>query len=157
MQFGFSTAGVILLLMLFVPNIIWARNRPAGYEELSAHESRILLALERIGQVATTCASVVFVCPQGFSFSWALWLCAALLLMVLYEVAWIRYFRGGRKLADMYAPLGPIPLPLAFLPVVAFVLLGIWCWSPVTVVAAVVLGTGHIGIHAGHLRELRAR
>lgn len=77
--------------------------------------------------------------------------------MLLYELAWVRYFGGGEELAGMYAPLGPIPVPIASLPVAAFVLLGVWCQSPVTVASAAVLGVGHIGIHLGHLRELSAR
>lgn len=120
-------------------------------EELARHESRVLLAFERVGQAATTCAAIVFVCPQGLSLPWLLWLVAATALMLLYELAWVRYFRGGEELIGMYAPLGPIPVPLASLPVVAFVLLGVWCQSPVTVISVVILGIGHIGIHLGHL------
>ena len=112
---------------------------------------------ERVGQVLTTTSAVVFVCPRGFSFPWVLWLAAACVLMVLYEVAWVRYFRDGEKLDGMYQPLGPIPVPIASLPVAAFLLLGIWCQSPIAVVSAVILGIGHIGIHLGHLRELSAR
>ncbi|MDO4538956.1 MAG: hypothetical protein Q4B54_12400 [Coriobacteriales bacterium] len=154
MEFGFSPVGAVFLAMLFVPNIRWAKSQPAGYEALSKRENKTLLALERVGQVATSCAAVVFVCPQGFSLPWALWLMAACVLMLLYEVAWVRYFRGGGKLAAMYQPLGFIPVPIASLPVGAFVLLGVWYRSPVAVLAAVVLGVGHIGIHLGHLREL---
>lgn len=51
----------------------------------------------------------------------------------------------------MYASLGPIPVPLASLPVAAFGLLGVWCQSPVAVISAVILGIGHVGIHLGHL------
>ena len=154
MQFGFSIVGVVFLAMLFVPNIIWGRNQPPGYAEISKNENRILLALERIGEVAATCTAVIFVCPQGFSFPWLLWLIAAFALMVLYEIAWMRYFKGGGELADMYRPLGPIPIPLASLPVAAIFLLGVWYQSPLTLIAAVVLGIGHIGIHLGHVREL---
>ena len=31
-HFGFSYMGVIFLLLLFVPNIIWSKNLPDGYE-----------------------------------------------------------------------------------------------------------------------------
>ena len=154
MQFGFSIVGVVFLAMLFVPNILWGRHLPAGYAEISKNENRILLALERIGEVATSCAAVIFVCPQGFSFPWLLWLVVAFALMILYEIAWARYFKGGEALADMYTPLGPIPIPLASLPVVAAILLGIWYQSPITVIAGVILGIGHICIHLGHVREL---
>lgn len=154
MQFGFSIVGVVFMAMLFIPNLRWAKNQPTGYDELAKHEDRVLLALERVGEVACTCCAVVFVCPRGFSMPWLLWLLAAFGLMILYEVAWFRYFRGGERLDGMYQPLGPIPVPIASLPVVAFLLLGVWCQSPVSVIAAVVLGIGHIGIHLGHLREL---
>ena len=157
MQFGFSIVGVVFLAMLFVPNIRWAKSQPPGYEEISRHEDKALLLFERIGQVLATCSAVVFVCPQGFSLPWLLWLLIAFLLMLLYEAAWIRYFKGGEKLVDMYRPLGPIPVPIASLPVVAFALLGIWHQSPIAVIAAVILGISHIGIHLGHLRELSAR
>ena len=157
MQFGFSIVGVVFLAMLFIPNIKWAKNQPLGYEELSRRENKTLLAFERVGQVLATTSAVVFVCPQGFSFPWLLWLIAAFALMVLYEIAWMRYFKGGGELADMYRPLGPIPIPLASLPVVAIFLLGVWYQSPLTLIAAIVLGIGHIGIHLGHVRELSGR
>ena len=82
---------------------------------------------------------------------------AAFLLMLLYEVAWVRYFKGGEKLDGLYQPLGPIPVPIASLPVAALVLLGVWYQSPITVIAAIILGIGHVGIHLGHLRELSTR
>ena len=157
MQFGFSVVGVIFLLMLFVPNIRWAKNQPRGYEELASHENKTLLMFERIGQVLTTCSAVVFVCPRGLSFPWLLLLVVAFSLMVLYEVAWVRYFKDGEKLDGMYQPLGPIPVPIASLPVAAFLLLGVWYQSPIAVAAAAILGVGHIGIHVGHLRELPER
>ena len=97
MQLGFSIIGVVFLAMLFVPNIRWAKNQPAGYSELAARENKTVLTLERIGQAATTCCAVVFVSPKGFSFPWILWLCVAIVCMALYETAWLRYFRNGEK------------------------------------------------------------
>ena len=154
MQFGFSIAGALFLAMLFIPNILWSRHLPEGYDELSKRENRVLLGFERVGEVLATCTAVIFVCPKGWSFPWLLWLVAAFALMVLYEIAWVRYFKSDGQVADMYRPLGPIPIPLASLPVAALLLLGIWCLSPATIAAAVILGIGHIGIHLGHLREL---
>lgn len=155
MEFGFSWVGVAFLLMLFVPNIIWSRNMPLGYDVLARSENRALLAFERVGEVMACVTAVVFVCPQGFSPPWVLWLLVSLLLMLLYEAAWVRFFKDGSNLATMYAPLGIIPVPLASLPVLALLLLGVWCLSPFTVAAAVILGIGHIGIHASHARQLR--
>jgi hypothetical protein len=149
-----SVVGSAFLLALFIPNIRWAKRQPAGYEELQKRESRVLLVLERVGQVLTTCTSLIFVCPEGASFSWVLVLVAAALLMILYEIAWIRYFRDGERLDGMYQPLGSVPVPIASLPIAAFVLLGIWHKSPLAAISAIILAVGHIGIHLGHLHEL---
>ncbi|MGI6217615.1 MAG: hypothetical protein ACOYIK_08395 [Coriobacteriales bacterium] len=157
MNLGISPVGILFLAALFVPNIIWARDLPEGYEELSRGESRVLLILERVGQVLTTVAAIIFVPTDEFGWPSLAWLLVALVLMILYEIAWARYFRHGRSLGYMYAPLGPIPVPIATLPVIAFILLGIWCGSPVLVLSAAILGVGHIGIHARHYRELRDR
>ena len=54
MRFGFSIVGAVFLAMLFIPNIKWAKHQPLGYEELSQHENKTLLAFERVGQVLTT-------------------------------------------------------------------------------------------------------
>ena len=66
---------------------------------------------------------------------------------------WVASF-CGEKLDGMYRPLGPVPVPIATLPVAALALLGSWYQSPIAVIAAVILGIGHIGIHLEHLREL---
>lgn len=42
MNFGFSYVGVIYLLMLFIPNGIWAKNMPEGYLEVAKYENKIL-------------------------------------------------------------------------------------------------------------------
>ena len=44
-HFGFSYIGLIWLLMLFVPNIIWTKNKPSGYEESTKKEKKVLLLL----------------------------------------------------------------------------------------------------------------
>lgn len=106
-----------------------------------------------MGQVLTTCTSLIFVCPGGASFPWVLVLIAAALLMILYEIAWVRYFRDGEKLDGMYQLRGPVPVPIASLPVAAFALLGIWHKSPLAAISAIIIAVGHIGIHLGHLHE----
>lgn len=60
-HFGFSYIGFLFLLMLFIPNIIWTRHKPKDYEKYVVHENKVLLLLERIGQVlvcviAVTCS-----------------------------------------------------------------------------------------------------
>lgn len=150
---GFSYVGVFYLLLLFVPNLIWARHQPEGYETQSEHPA--LLLFERAGQVCVTCCAVIF---SDFNLrpwtSWSLWLAASALLMALYEVWWVRYFRSPRRLSDFYSSLWGIPLAGAVLPVLAFLMLGIYGKVVWMVLSAGILGIGHIGIHVQHRRQL---
>ena len=124
-NFGFSYIGLLFLLMLFVPNILWAKRKPQGYTDEG--ENKILLAFERTGEVLTSCCALIFLDFNIHKWSlWSLWLLAAFALMILYEAWWLRYFRSERKLADFYSGILGIPLAGATLPVAAFFLLGIY-------------------------------
>lgn len=150
---GFSYTGLIFLLLLFIPNIIWIGKKPQGYS--AEKESKILLFFERTGEVLTCCCALVF---SDFNIhkwtAWSWWLAAAFALMALYELWWIRYFRSERKLADFYSNLFFIPLAGATLPVMAFFLLGIYGKVVWMLIAVIFLGIGHIGIHMQHKREM---
>ena len=39
-HFGFSYVGLIFMIMLMVPNIIWAKNQPQGYT--AENENKVL-------------------------------------------------------------------------------------------------------------------
>lgn len=57
-RLGFSYVGLTFLAMLFIPNIIWAKNQPQGYNP--ENENRILLAFERLGEALTTTLALIF-------------------------------------------------------------------------------------------------
>ncbi len=46
---GFSYMGLIFLLMLFIPNLIWMKKIPQGYT--SEQENKCLLFLERLREI----------------------------------------------------------------------------------------------------------
>ena len=89
MNFGFSYVGLIFLIMLMLPNIAWTKNQPKDYEKYVVNENKVLLALERIGEVLVSCAALIF---SDFNFrpwsSWSWWLVLSFALMVLYEIYW---------------------------------------------------------------------
>ena len=156
MEFGFSYVGLVYLIMLFVPNILWGRAKPEGYDAFAANENRYLLAMERIGEVAVTCIVLIF---SDFNLRpwswWSLWLAVSFSAMVLYEIYWIGYFRSPRTMKDQYGSMLGIPVPGASLPIVAFLLLAVYGCNPILGIAAMILGIGHIGIHLAHARECR--
>lgn len=47
MHFGFSYVGLVYLVMLMLPNIIWTKNQPKDYEKYAPNENKVLLAFER--------------------------------------------------------------------------------------------------------------
>ena len=154
MHFGFSYIGLIFLLMLMVPNLIWTRNQPKDYEKYAEKENKVLLILERVGEVLTSCAALIF---SDFNLKpWSLrslWLAAAFLMMILYEIFWIRYFRSKKTMADFYRSILGIPVAGATLPVIAFMLLAVYGKNAVLGVAVIILGIGHIGIHLMHKKD----
>ena len=153
-HFGFSYIGLIFLLLLFIPNIIWTRKIPQGYT--AAKENKILLFLERTGEILTCCCSLIF---SDFNIhkwtAWSWWLIAAFVLMAMYELWWIRYFQSERKLTDFYSSFSSIPLAGATLPVTAFFMLGIYGKVIWMIIATIILGIGHIGVHLQHWKELQ--
>lgn len=156
MHFGFSYIGLLFLIMLTAPNLLWTKNKPKDYDKYAANEKKVLLAMERIGEAAVSCLALIFsdFNVQGVS-TWGIWLLAACTLMILYEVYWIRYFKSAKTMRDFYSSLLGIPVAGATLPVAAFFLLGIYGRNPLLIVAVVILGIGHIGIHMEHRKELQ--
>lgn len=148
---GFSYVGLIYLCMLFIPNLFWTKNKPAGYDELVKTENKLLVGLERTGEVLVTIIAVIF---SDFNLPvpsmWSVWLIISFLLLLLYEIWWIHYFRSEHTLKDFYGSYLGIPVPGTLLPVIAFFLLGIYGKVVWLLLATIILGIGHVGIHLQH-------
>lgn len=157
-HFGFSYVGLVYLLMLFLPNAIWAKHKPEGYEQEVKKENKVLQVLERIGEALSSCCVLIFSdFNVRLSSAWSVWLLASFLLMLLYEVYWVRYFRSERKLSDFYRGICGIPVAGATLPVCAFFLLGIYGSNVFLLASTILLGIGHIGIHLQHRKEVSGK
>ena len=155
MTFGFSYIGLIFLAMLFVPNIFWTKNKPKDYEKYVGNENKVLLALERIGEIAVCCVVLIFSDFNINSISaWSLWLLTAFMIMILYELYWIRYFKSEKTMKDFYSSFMGVPVAGATLPVTAFLLLGVYGKNLILIISAIILGIGHIGIHLNHRKEI---
>ena len=155
MRFGFSYVGLLYLIMLMIPNLIWAKNKPGDYDRYAGNENRILLFLERTGEILVSVIVLVF---PDFNLRawtpWSLWLAASFLLMILYELYWIRYFKSGKTMRDQYRRFCGFPVAGATLPVIAFFLLGVYGLNVWLIIAVIILGIGHVGIHLRHEKEV---
>ncbi|MBR1797066.1 MAG: alpha/beta hydrolase [Clostridiales bacterium] len=155
MSLGFSYIGLIMLLMLFVPNAIWTKNQPKDYDKYAASENKVLQAFERVGQFIVTPAALIFsdFNPKAWNF-WCWVLILALLNLLVYDIAWVRYFKSEKTMKDFYKGFLGMPLAFATYPVIAFFLLGIFGGNIIMVIGSVLLGIGHIGIHVQHAKEV---
>ena len=157
MQLGFSYVGLIFLAMLLIPNLLWTKNQPKDYEKYVTQENKVLRGFERVGEAAVTCVALIF---RDFNIHpwtlWSLWLVAASLGMILYEIYWFRYFKSKKTMADFYSSLLGVPVAGAVLPVCAFFFLGVCGKNIWMLISVLVLGIGHIGIHWNHKREIKS-
>ena len=154
MNLGFSYIGLIYLIMLMIPNMIWSKNKPVNYDKYSKNESKVLLVFERVGEVGNTCLALIFSDFNVNSISyWSIVLLVSFVLLLLYEIYWIRYFRSSKSMKDQYCSLLGIPVAGATLPVLSFLLLGVYGKNIFLIVSTVILGIGHIGIHLNHRKE----
>lgn len=153
-HFGFSYVGLIYLIMLFVPNLLWVKNKPEGYEEYAGSENRILLAFERIGEVLVSVSVLIFSDFNIRKTYWCIWLAVSFVFMLCYEAYWIKYFKSKRAMKDFYSSFCGIPVAGATLPVCAFFLLGIYGCNVFLLISVVILGIGHIGIHLQHKAQI---
>ena len=64
-------------------------------------------------------------------------------------------FGSEKEMRDFYRGFAGVPLAGATLPVAAFFLLGIYGRNIPMIVSTVILGIGHIGIHAAHSNEVK--
>ena len=156
MHFGFSYVGLIFLVMLFIPNMFWTKNQPAGYEKHAKNENKILLIFERTGEVSVSCLLLIFsdFNPKGIS-PREIWLGLALISMVLYEFYWVRYFKSDKEMRDFYRGFLGIPVAGATLPVLAVIFISVYGKNPFLLLADIILGIGHIGIHLMHKKQLK--
>ncbi len=157
MNFGFSYVGLIYLVMLFTPNIIWSRNLPTDYDKYAGSENKVLLGFERVGEVLVSTLCLIF---SDFNIGsirpWSIVLLVSFLLMILYEIYWTRYFLSEKTMSDMYSSILGIPVAGATLPVLAFGLMAVYGGNLPMLIAVIILGIGHIGIHLAHRKEAEA-
>ena len=156
-HFGFSYIGLIWLLMLTIPNLIWLKNKPEGYEESANKENKVLLIFEKIGQALVTVIALIFsdfnIDLHSRSASTLVVLGVSFILMVFYELYWIRYFKSKKTLKDFYSSFLGVPVAGATYPILAFFVLGLYGSNAFMLLAVTILGIGHIGIHIQHRNE----
>lgn len=136
---GFSLLGLVVALAVLAPNLLLVAAPPLEPMP-TARVPVVLTALERVGQALCLVTPVVFV-PDHLNWWWMLVVAAAL---GGYYALWARYLLRGRRGAALYEPWWRIPVPMAILPVTAFLAAAAGLGNGWLAIAALVLAAGHI-------------
>ena len=136
---GFSVAGLLVGLAILLPSLLLLPFPARGTPQLPA-ESLGLTLLERGGPVRCQQRATNTSDAPG---SWW-WGAAVVVCVLVYYGLWIRFFSTGRPFLALYAPVGPIPVPMAIFPVLAFLCCAAWLSNWWLAAAAVVLAVGHV-------------
>jgi hypothetical protein len=151
---AFPLGGIITLAVL-LPNILAVFFPPTirlkNVTQSNNKRLQIMTVVERIGQVGS------WVIPFFYQLALASVIDAvALAIMIgalaLYYAGWIRYLVLGRAEELFYSSLLSIPLPMAVMPVIYFLSASVLLGSIWLMLAAVLLGVGHISVswlHSG--------
>mgnify|MGYP003677459720 CR=1 FL=1 len=148
---GFSLAGAAVSLAILAPDALLIFFRPVDTAP-PIRSPRLLTWLERGGQAL--CLVAPALTGQDPGDPW--WLAAVIACIAVYISLWARYLATGRRFATLYAPLGPIPVPMAVFPIAAFLLAAAWLGSGWSALAAVILAAGHIPLALASARATRA-
>lgn len=134
----FSIAGAVVSLVVLLPNLLLVAFPPRAASPTRG-AGPIATILERAGQAG--CLVLPFLFGGPAVGSW--WLVPLVLAVGAYLALWGRYL-VERRTASLYRPLGPLPIPMAVFPVLAFLSAGGWLDSVAVGVAALVLAAGHL-------------
>lgn len=137
---AFSVLGLALGLAVLAPSLSLLAFKPAdGLPDVRV--PLIFVVLERAGQLS--CLALAMFTPLEVDG----WLAAAGACLLAYYALWGRYF-AGRTAALLYAPLGPLPIPMAVFPVLTFMFAAVSGRSPWLAAAAGALAAGHWSVSA---------
>jgi hypothetical protein len=130
----------ILLAVIFPPVI-----RLPNYPQFNDSGLRLMTVVERAGQMG--CFIIPFFYHIDIQNSRDVILLFLMIMVItLYYAGWLRYLLGGRAEVLFYRSMLGIPLPMAVMPVVYFLLAAAWLNSIWLLISALILGVGHITV-----------
>lgn len=150
----FSLYGLIALVLAFIPNIVFAKKtHQAKLDDLDTCGFAVCL-LEMIFRFVMA-AALLFVRMPLMHYAFAI---AAGIMLLLYYIAWIRYYKEGAYYPEIYTEsLLGIPLPMAVFSVMYYVLVSIWLCNLIALCAALIYGVCHIANAAAAKKDIKCR
>ena len=139
-------SGIIIPVLIMVPNIIYyliIRNK-SDIPSSNKSAPTLIKIIENIGRLGILITPLFYSLNLDNSFS-MYFLVLCLLFLVLYYVAWLRYFMSGSNQIDLRKSL-LIPLPLAVYPSLSLICSSYLLSSIPMLISSLVFAIGHIWV-----------
>ena len=145
LKISFSWIGLVVFALPMLINIAYAAFPPNGKAEQTAAATRWIELVEQVSRIAYLLAITFLVSRESIKLR-SVWLCLAVLFLLLYYIVWIRYFAGGRDIALLNRPFLLVPMPLAVFPVLYFLCAALWLHNIPAAVIMLVFGAAHLTV-----------
>jgi hypothetical protein len=149
-----SNGGVLTLLVL-VPNALVLLLPPKDPPVVRSKNKTegVMTIVERLGQASSLAIPFFYAIDLSKTRHFGPVLAGLALTLTIYYIGWVRYVMR-REYSCFYKPLFHVPLPMAIMPVVYFVLSSYLLCSIYLFGSAVVLGIGHLSISNIELKKM---
>lgn len=144
LKISFSWIGLVVFALPMLINIAYAVFPPVGKVEQAA-VTHWVEVIEQVSRMAYLAAVTLLVSREPVS-TRSIWLWLALLFLILYYTAWIRYFAGGREINLLNQAFLLVPMPLEVFPVLYFLCAAIWLQNAPAAVIMVVFDAAHLTV-----------
>ena len=148
--------GGIITLMILLPNLLAVFFPPkvklTDDQQQNDTRLQIMTVVERIGQAGCFVIPFFYRLPLDIVMD-AVALTIMICTLALYYAGWIRYLVLGRAEELFNRSLLGIPLPMALMPVIYFLSASVLLGAVWLMLAAVMLGVGHISVTWLHSRR----
>ena len=135
----FNVCGLIFIVVIMIPNIVFAIKCKNGFE--NKWNNKLVETVEQIGRFS--CFGFMIINIPGMWFGWwsdeafAVYLIADILLVTLYCIIWIAFF----KKSSIFRALA-----LSVIPSILFLFSGIMSRSVLLIIASIIFAPAHIVI-----------
>ncbi|MGD0038431.1 MAG: hypothetical protein ABSC53_14180 [Bacteroidota bacterium] len=116
--------------------------------------AQIINVFERVGQIGSFTLSFFYRLSCSNTLDTVLLIMMSFALVVYYT-GWVRYLVKGCSETLFYKSMFGIPLPMAIMPVIYFILASILLGSTWLMISAILLGIGHITISLQSSRRIK--
>ena len=145
---------IIIPALALIPNLILLIKKPFNIPLNPAKEPKILVALERLGQLGCFISPIFY----SINLSGILEILTAFgmgLMLCIYYVGWIRFYTLKRDIRWLFWPMFSIPVPMALSPVAYFFLGSGILHSIPLLVSSIVLAAGHIPVSFTEYKNIK--